>query len=161
VPTEPEERLPAAVQIRVEPRDFELGAEYEALRKRSASSGAIVTFTGLVRDFNAQGALNGIILEHYPAMTVKSLHAIAEKARVKWDLEAVTIVHRVGALENHDQIVLVGVSARHRDAAFDGARFIMDYLKTEAPFWKKEVTSTGDTEWVDAKASDQRARERW
>ncbi|MBA53074.1 MAG: molybdopterin synthase catalytic subunit MoaE [Pseudomonadales bacterium] len=150
-----------AIQIRVEPQDFELGTEYERLRLRSNSSGAIVVFTGLVRDFNAEGAIGGIILEHYPAMTQKSLKAIAKKASEKWGLEGITVIHRVGELQNHDQIVLVGVSARHRAAAFDGARFIMDYLKTEAPFWKKEVTADGDAEWVEAKESDQRARERW
>lgn len=150
-----------AIQIRVEPQDFELGTEYERLRLRSNSSGAIVVFTGLVRDFNAEGAIGGIILEHYPAMTQKSLKAIAKRASEKWGLEGITVIHRVGELQNHDQIVLVGVSARHRAAAFDGARFIMDYLKTEAPFWKKEVTAHGDAEWVEAKESDQRARERW
>ena len=150
-----------AIQIRVEPQDFELGTEYERLRLRSNSSGAIVVFTGLVRDFTAEGAIGGIILEHYPAMTQKSLKAIAKKASEKWGLEGITVIHRVGELQNHDQIVLVGVSARHRAAAFDGARFIMDYLKTEAPFWKKEVTADGDAEWVEAKESDQRARERW
>ncbi|MDF1645350.1 MAG: molybdenum cofactor biosynthesis protein MoaE [Pseudomonadales bacterium] len=161
MPTETEKAPSSAIQIRVEPRDFELGVEYESLRRRSSASGAIVAFTGLVRDFNAAGSLAGIILEHYPAMTIKSLYAIAEQAMAKWQLEAVTIVHRVGRLESHDQIVLVGVSARHRDAAFDGARFIMDYLKTEAPFWKKEVSEAGGEEWVDAKDSDQRARDRW
>ncbi len=150
-----------AIQIRVEPQDFELGAEYERLRQRSPSSGAIVVFTGLVRDFNAEGGLNGIILEHYPSMTRKSLNAIAKKALEHWELEGVTIVHRIGELQNHEQIVLVGVSARHRAAAFDGARYIMDYLKTEAPFWKKEVTPDGEADWVEAKESDQRARERW
>ncbi|MEE2730864.1 MAG: molybdenum cofactor biosynthesis protein MoaE [Pseudomonadota bacterium] len=150
-----------AIHIRVEPQDFELGVEYERLRERSHTSGAIVVFTGLVRDFNASGALDGIVLEHYPAMTHKSLKAIARKAVSLWGLESVTIVHRVGELRNHDQIVLVGVSATHRAAAFDGARYIMDYLKTEAPFWKKEVTSSGASDWVEAKESDQRARERW
>lgn len=161
MPTESDKTPASAIQIRVEPRDFELGVEYESLKARSSSSGAIVTFTGLVRDFNAEGHLSGIYLEHYPAMTIKSLYSIAAKAVAKWELEAVTIVHRIGRLENHDQIVLVGVSARHRDAAFDGARFIMDYLKTEAPFWKKEVTEAGESEWVEAKGSDQRARDRW
>ena len=150
-----------AIQIRVEPQDFELGAEYEQLRQRSNTSGAIVVFTGLVRDFNAEGAIGGIILEHYPAMTQKSLKSIAKKAMEKWGLEGITIIHRVGELQNHDQIVLVGVSAKHRAAAFDGARYIMDYLKTEAPFWKKEVASDGAAEWVEAKESDQRARDRW
>lgn len=150
-----------AIHIRVEPQDFELGAEYERLRQRSKSSGAIVLFTGLVRDFNAEGALGGIVLEHYPAMTNKSLKTIAKRAMDSWALEAVTILHRVGELQNHDQIVLVAVSATHRAAAFDGARFIMDYLKTEAPFWKKEVTTSGESDWVEAKESDQRARERW
>ena len=149
------------IQIRVEPQDFQLGEEYERLRDRSLTSGAIVVFTGLVRDFNADGALDGIVLEHYPAMTHKSLKSIARRAVEHWGLEGVTIVHRVGELKNHDQIVLVGVSATHRAAAFDGARFIMDYLKTEAPFWKKEVTSEGGSEWVEAKESDHRARERW
>jgi len=149
------------INIRVEPQDFDVGAEYNLLRERSENSGAIVLFTGLVRDFNADGAIDGIILEHYPAMTQKTLQTIVQRALSKWQLEAVTIIHRVGKLLNHDQIVLVGVSARHREAAFDGASFIMDFLKTEAPFWKKEVTPQGDAQWVDAKVSDQRARERW
>lgn len=150
-----------AIQIRVETQDFDLGTEYNRLRERSGSSGAIVVFTGLVRDFNAEGGIDGIVLEHYPAMTAKTLSTIAVGAIEKWELEAVTIVHRVGPLQNHDQIVLVGVSARHRGAAFDGARYIMDYLKTEAPFWKQEVSGAGNAQWVDAKESDQRARERW
>lgn len=151
----------SAIEIRVESQDFDVGKEYNLLRERSRFSGAVVVFTGLVRDFNAEGAINGIILEHYPAMTHKSLSLIVGQAKAKWELESVTLIHRIGELLNHDQIVLVGVSARHRDAAFDGARFIMDYLKTEAPFWKKEVTAEGDAQWVDAKLSDQRARERW
>jgi len=149
------------VQIRVEFTDFNVGEEYERLRRRSAASGAIVLFTGLVRDFNAEGKLQGITLEHYPAMTIKSIRAIVDDAMVRWQLSGVTVIHRVGVLQNHDQIVLVAVSARHRNGAFDGASFIMDYLKTEAPFWKKEILADGEETWVEARDSDQRARERW
>ncbi|MGB3620672.1 molybdopterin synthase catalytic subunit MoaE [Ketobacter sp. MCCC 1A13808] len=147
--------------IRVQPEDFDFGKEYQNLRSRSGGAGALVFFAGLVRDFNAGGGLSGIVLEHYPAMTQKSLQRIAEDALRRWELAAITIIHRVGELHNHEQIVLVGVAARHRAEAFDAAQFIMDYLKTEAPFWKKEVLSSGETEWVDAKNSDHLARDRW
>lgn len=151
----------APIVVRVQEQDFDLGQEYELLRERSFQSGAIVLFTGLVRDFNACGAIDGIVLEHYPAMTTKALCQIGKRALKRWQLEAVTVLHRVGRLHNQDQIVLVGVAARHRSAAFEAAQFIMDYLKTQAPLWKKEISAQGCAEWVDAKDSDQRSRERW
>lgn len=147
-------------RIQVQTTDFDLAAEYQRLRAENPQAGAVVTFTGLVRDFNAAGAVKGIVLEHYPGMTEKSLHRILDEARVRWPVLGVSVIHRVGALAGGDQIVLVGVAALHRIEAFQAAEFIMDYLKTEAPFWKRESHPNGE-HWVDAKETDQRARERW
>ncbi|MAR92815.1 MAG: molybdenum cofactor biosynthesis protein MoaE [Pseudomonadota bacterium] len=155
------EAPPTSILIRVGPEDFDAGLEYQGLRQRAPGHGALVLFTGLVRDQSPRGALQGMRLEHYPAMTGKCLQRIAEQAAGRWQLAAVTIIHRVGELAGDDQIVLVGVAAHHRQGAFDGAQFIMDYLKTEAPFWKQEIGVDGDAHWVEAKASDQQARERW
>ncbi len=151
----------AKFEIKIQSEDFDFGEEYQKLKQRSLGAGAVVLFTGLVRDFNEAGELKGILLEHYPAMTEKSLSKIAEAAVSRWNLSGVTIVHRVGEILNHEQIVLVGVSAQHRAEAFEAAQFVMDYLKTEAPFWKKELTAQGKAEWVQAKETDQRARRRW
>jgi len=148
-------------RILVQEADFDVAAQYNALRTQCDNSGAIVLFTGLVRDFNAQGGIEGLVLEHYPAMTHKSLEGIVQKAEARWPLLGVTVIHRVGKLNNADQIVLVAVASQHRDAAFEAAQFIMDYLKTEAPFWKKECLSDSEGQWVEAKESDQRARDRW
>lgn len=148
-------------QIGVQESDFDVAKEYEALRQRCPKSGAIVLFTGLVRDFNDSGSIQGLELEHYPAMTEKSLAAIVDRARERWPIEAVTLIHRVGKLLNTEQIVLVAVASQHRAAAFSSAEFIMDFLKTEAPFWKKEQVSDSECRWVEAKLSDQKARESW
>ncbi len=146
--------------ISVQAEDFDLGAEYEALRQASPKAGAIVTFTGLVRDFCAAGDLTSMTLEHYPGMTESSLEKIIVEARERWDIDAVKIIHRVGTLAPRDQIVFVGVSSAHREHAFNACAFMMDYLKTRAPFWKKESTETGE-QWVDFKDSDQHASDRW
>ncbi len=149
-----------AIRILIQHDDFDLAAEYQRLRSENPQAGAIVTFTGLVRDFNAAGDVAGIVLEHYPGMTEKALQRIAAQTIERWGVSGVTIIHRIGELPSAGQIVLAGVAASHRNEAFTAAEFIMDYLKTEAPFWKRECHKDGEN-WVDAKATDQRARDRW
>ena len=146
--------------IRVQHDDFDAGAEIARLRANNPKIGAVASFIGIVRDLNEGAAVGSITLEHYPGMTEKSLSAIAEQARTRWDLFDVLIVHRVGTLAPSDQIVLVVTTSAHRGDAFAACQFVMDYLKTEAPFWKKEATDSG-TRWVDARDSDQAARTRW
>jgi molybdopterin synthase catalytic subunit len=147
-------------QIIVQSMDFDFAYEYQKLRDSSHSDGALVTFVGLVRDMNLQKSVSGLFLEHYPAMTEKVLNEIVEKARAKWQLGSVSIIHRVGQLEVSEQIVFVGVTSRHRQSAYHANEFIMDYLKTQAPFWKKESTSDGD-KWIEAKASDMEKSKGW
>ncbi|HVK99934.1 MAG TPA: molybdopterin synthase catalytic subunit MoaE [Dongiaceae bacterium] len=149
-----------AIHIQIQHDDFDLNAEYQRLRRENPQAGAVVTFTGLVRDFNADGKVSGIVLEHYSGMTEKTLQRIADEAVTRWQVDGVTIIHRVGELSGAEQIVLVGIASRHRSESFSAAAFIMDFLKTEAPFWKLERSPEGE-QWVDAKLSDQRARERW
>ena len=129
--------------ISVQNEDFDFPLEYQQLRERSLKSGAIVMFVGLVRDFSENTQVSSMTLEHYPGMTEKVLTGIAEKAHQRWPLEGIRIIHRVGELHATDQIVLVGVSSAHRIAAYEASQFIMDILKTEAPFWKKESTKNG------------------
>ena len=126
----------------VQREDFSLGDEYARLATRP-DSGAIVTFVGKVRDFNQGEGVKGLALEHYPGMTEKALADIVQEARRRWPLQECTLIHRIGELWLGDQIVLVAVSSAHRDAAFDACHFIMDFLKTRAPFWKKELTAEG------------------
>ena len=147
-------------RILVQRADFSLGEEYERLAARH-DSGAIVTFVGKVRDFNQGDAVKGLSLEHYPGMTEKALVDIVNQARARWPLQECTLIHRIGDLLLGDQIVLVAVSSAHRDAAFDACHFIMDFLKTRAPFWKKELTAEGVQRWVEAKQSDDAAAARW
>ncbi|MDX7923626.1 molybdopterin synthase catalytic subunit MoaE [Aeromonas media] len=147
-------------RILVQRADFSLGEEYERLAARH-DSGAIVTFVGKVRDFNQGDAVRGLSLEHYPGMTEKALTDIVTEARGRWPLQECTLIHRIGDLLLGDQIVLVAVSSAHRDAAFEACHFIMDFLKTRAPFWKKELTAEGVQRWVEAKASDDDAAARW
>lgn len=139
--------------ITVQTDDFDLTTLYQQLRAH-AGIGAIVTFTGLVREFS--GHSEPLTLEHYPGMTEKSLHSLYQEACARWPIEEGVIVHRVGKLSPSEQIVFVGIASAHRAAAFEAAQFLMDQLKTKAPFWKKE----GDR-WVDAKASDQHAASTW
>jgi len=146
--------------ISVQEEDFDHGAEYTALRDNADSDGAIVTFTGLVRDFNLSGSVSSIFIEHYPGMTEKSLMDICSQARKRWKLGGIRIIHRIGLIHSSEQIVFVGVSSKHRKSAFEAAEFIMDYLKTSAPLWKQEGTSRG-LQWVDAKSSDEQAISRW
>ncbi|MFT6269806.1 MAG: molybdopterin synthase catalytic subunit [Alphaproteobacteria bacterium] len=146
--------------ISVQLADFDHSAEYNLLREKADSDGAIVTFTGLVRDFNVDGSVSGMLIEHYPGMTEKSLSDIVSQAKQRWDLGYVRLIHRVGVIAPCEQIVFVGVSSKHRKNAFEACQFIMDYLKTNAPFWKKEDTANG-MEWVKAKESDEKAATRW
>ncbi|MBM3115929.1 molybdopterin synthase catalytic subunit MoaE [Jeongeupia naejangsanensis] len=150
----------ASITIRVGPDDFDLGAEYAALVAGEADSGAVVAFVGRVRDLSLDRHVAVLELEHYPGMTEKALAKIADSAAARWPLTAVTVVHRVGPLHPADQIVLVLTASAHRHAAYDANAYIMDYLKTEAPFWKRE--SDGQTaHWVDARDSDSEAIQRW
>lgn len=146
--------------IGVQTQDFSLADEYQALRVDNVSDGAVVTFIGCVRDFNDGSDVKGLFLEHYPGMTEKSLLAIAQDAKQRWPLNRIRMIHRVGQLNLADQIVFVGVSSAHREAAFAGCEFIMDFLKTRAPFWKKETTPTGD-KWIEAKSSDEHRADKW
>ncbi len=140
------------INIHIQTEDFDHATLYQALRHQQAC-GAIVTFTGLVREFNGNNAL---FLEHYPGMTEHSLQGIAEAACQQWSLQKITLVHRIGELLPTQQIVFVGVASAHRHDAFSACEYIMDILKTRAPFWKKEGNI-----WVDAKLSDQNAARRW
>jgi molybdopterin synthase catalytic subunit len=144
--------------IRVQHEDFDIGTEIAALKAGRTDIGAIVSFTGTVRD--AADTITEMTLEHYPGMTETELERIEAEAHVRWPLQASLIVHRTGTLKPGDNIVLVITASAHRDAAFDAARFLMDYLKTSAPFWKRE-TGPQVSKWVEAKASDEAARTRW
>ena len=144
--------------IRVQTHDFDVGREIEALKQNRTDIGAIVTFTGTVRD--ADGTVTEMTLEHYPGMTEKELERIEKEAHTRWPLQASLIVHRTGTLAAGDNIVLVITASAHREAAFEAARFLMDYLKTSAPFWKRESGPAG-SKWVEAKAGDDDASMRW
>ena len=146
--------------IRVQTEDFDLSTEIAAIRKGNAKIGAIASFIGLVRDVNDGQGVSTLCLEHYPGMTEKALTKIVDNAQARWDVIDCTVIHRVGELKPTDQIVLVIVASGHRGDAFDACEFIMDYLKTEAPFWKKERTPEG-TRWVDTRESDSTAALRW
>ena len=146
--------------VRVQREDFDCGAEIAALRTRNAQIGAIAAFIGTVRDVNEGLGIATMTLEHYPGMTEKALAAICEQARARWDVLDTLVVHRFGELKPTDQIVLVVVSSKHRGEAFAACEFIMDYLKTEAPFWKKEATPQGER-WVEARDTDDKAAARW
>ena len=146
--------------VRVQMEDFDTGQELSKLRLANPSIGALVSFVGQVRDVNDGDAINTLTLEHYPEMTQKALEAIEIEAKTRWNIINSLIIHRVGILQPLDQIVLVAVSGTHRGDAFHACEFIMDYLKTSAPFWKKEATSQGER-WVEAKISDDAAKARW
>ena len=146
-------------KIIVQTEDFDLASEVELIKTTNSSIGAVVSFIGTVRDLTSE-SLVSLTLEHYPGMTEKSLRSIAEKARKKWEIESVTIIHRVGTLCIGDQIVLVITSSKHRQAAFDSCNYIMDFLKTDAPFWKKEV-SDKEEKWVGKRESDEEQKKRW
>ena len=151
--------------ISVQTEDFNIAQEYLELRERAGDAGAIVTFTGLVREIYDHGnpgaeKIQSLTLEHYPGMTEKALQSIVDAANEKWALLSTRVIHRVGSLEPSDQIVFVGTASAHRQNAFDATRFIMDYLKSEAPFWKKQSTEKGE-EWIESRQSDTDALETW
>jgi molybdopterin synthase catalytic subunit len=146
--------------VRIQTEDFDLNAEIAALRMANPKIGAVASFVGVVRDLNDGDVVSNLFLEHYPGMTEKPLEEIIAKAHARWDFFDATIVHRVGEMKPLDQIVLVIVTSAHRGEAFDACHFIMDFLKTDAPFWKREQTPTG-TRWVDARITDEAAAARW
>lgn len=146
--------------IRIQVEDFDVGQEYTHLTADDTSAGAVVLFVGRVRDLTLSREVSRMVLEHYPGMTEKSLQAIADEAQERWPITDYRIIHRVGELGLGDNIVLVGVSSPHREAAFEAAQFLMDYLKTRAPFWKKELTQSGE-HWVEADVKDSAAAQRW
>ena len=146
--------------IRIQENDFDVSTEIAALRKGDPRVGAVASFVGTVRDINDGSQVKGMTLEHYPGMTEKALEEIITQAKSRWDIYSTLVIHRVGPLLPEDQIVLVVVTSAHRGEAFAACEFIMDYLKTAAPFWKKEDTPNG-ARWVDARVSDDAALERW
>ena len=146
--------------VRVQTDDFDVGREIAALRGSDPRVGAVATFIGTVRDVNDASTVTAMTLEHYPGLTEKALVAIVDEARARFSIVDASVIHRVGALLPTDQIVLVAVTSAHRGDAFDACRFIMDILKTRAPFWKKEDTPQG-SRWVDARVSDAAAEQRW
>jgi molybdopterin synthase catalytic subunit len=148
------------IDVRVQAEPLDLAAEQENLYPGKPQVGALVTFVGLMRDINEGERVTRMILEHYPGMTEKSLTAIAQEAAGRWDLQDVRILHRVGELKPQDPIVLVAVTSTHRRDAFCACELLIDYLKTRAPFWKKEITEGGER-WVDARAVDSDAASRW
>jgi molybdopterin synthase catalytic subunit len=151
-------RANPTVSVRTD--DFDIAAEIDALTAADRDIGAVVSFTGLVREMTGDGAIQSMELEHYPGMTERALEEIAEQARARWPLQGVRIIHRHGPLAPGDRIVLVLAASRHRQAAFEAAEFLMDYLKTRAPFWKKETGPRG-ARWVDAREADDKAAKRW
>jgi len=147
-------------EISVQRDDFDIGAEIERLTARARDVGAVVSFTGLVREMTAAGAIGSMELEHWPGMTERALADIVAEARRRWPLSGVRVIHRFGPLAPGERIVLVLTASRHREAAFEAAAFLMDYLKTRAPFWKKETGPQG-AQWVDAREADDSAAARW
>lgn len=147
-------------RARVQHEDFDVGRELEGLTRGRGDVGALASFVGLVRDANDGAAIRGMTLEHYPGMTEKALEEICAQAHGRWDLIDTLVIHRVGALAPGDRIVLVGVTSAHRGEAFAACEFIMDYLKTRAPFWKREHTADGPR-WVEARDSDEQAVLKW
>ncbi len=151
--------MDSKASVAVQTADFDLAQEYARLAG-DATVGAVVQFVGRVRDHSEGSTVSQLTLEHYPGMTEKVLQDIGERALARWNLHSVRIVHRVGPLDLADQIVLVQVAAGHREAAFEAAQAIMDFLKTEAPFWKQEATPDG-SRWLDAREHDEQAVQRW
>jgi molybdopterin synthase catalytic subunit len=148
------------VPVRIQENDFDISAEIRALRKGDPRVGAVVTFLGTVRDMNDGSKVKGMTLEHYPGMTEKALEDIISQAKTRWDIYQALVIHRVGSLLPEDQIVFVAVTSAHRGEAFAACEFMMDYLKTAAPFWKKEDTPEG-ARWVDSRVTDDAAMTRW
>jgi molybdopterin synthase catalytic subunit len=146
--------------IRIQREDFDIGAELAVLTQGNTKVGGLAMFVGLVRDLAAQGEISAMTLEHYPGMTGKRLAEIEAEARARWPLEGVLIIHRYGRLEPGDRIVLVATTSSHRQAALDSCAFLIDWLKTKAPFWKLEEGPKG-AQWVEARESDEHAAEKW
>lgn len=153
-------QMSTRLSVAVQPEDFDLGREYVALLADDLSIGAVVAFVGTVRDLNLADDVVALELEHYPGMTEKSLNNILKAAAERWSLQGARIVHRIGKMYPGDQIVLVLTASAHRGDAYEANNFIMDYLKTEAPFWKKEWTPEGPR-WIEARDSDDKAAARW
>jgi molybdopterin synthase catalytic subunit len=148
------------VRIRVQAEPFDTGSEIARLHEDAPGVGAVASFLGVVRNENDERSVGSMLLEHYPGMTERAIERIVRDARSRWPLSAVTVIHRVGALSPGDPIVLVAAASSHRGNAFRACEFIMDFLKTKAPFWKKESTPGGER-WVGTRGSDLAARERW
>jgi len=148
------------VPVRIQREDFDAGAQIARLRAGDPRIGAVASFVGVARDRNDGAAVSTLTLEHYPGMTEKSIEAIINEAKSRWAVFEILVIHRIGELKPLDQIVLVVATSSHRGDAFAACEFVMDYLKTEAPFWKKESTPAGER-WVDARESDEAARSRW
>lgn len=146
--------------VSIQTEDFDLSTEIASLRKGDKSVGAVCSFVGTVRDRNEGDAVSSLELEHYPGMTEASIHKMLDEARNRFDIQAAKVIHRIGLLMPLDQIVLVAVTSAHRGQSFQACEFLMDYLKTQAPFWKKEATPHGHR-WVDARVSDDQALQRW
>lgn len=145
--------------VRVQTEEFDPSVELKGFGRGRNDVGAVVSFTGVVRDDD--GTLDRMEIEHYPGMTEKAIAAMVDTATGRWDLADCLVIHRHGAMRPGDQIMMVATAAKHRVAAFEAAEFLMDYLKSRAPFWKKEFTRAGDTSWVDAKVNDEEALKRW
>lgn len=149
-------------RILVQTQDFDFASEYQRLRADTCQDGGIACFSGLVRDMNFGDQVSGLYLEHYPGMTETALDRIAQESRSRWPANhRICIIHRVGQLNLGEQIVFVGVSSPHRQDAFDACQFIMDYLKTDAPFWKKETLKSGNDRWIEPREQDQNIKSRW
>ena len=148
------------MSVRVQEQDFDVSTELALMRKDNPKIGAIASFVGVVRDINEGDSVATMTLEHYPGMTEKAITGIIDQARGRWEVLDALVIHRVGTLNPTDQIVLVIVASTHRGDAFAACEFIMDYLKTQAPFWNKEITPKG-ARWVDARVVDDKAAERW
>ena len=147
-------------RVAIQAQDFDLSAEVAALRQGDVQVGAVCSFVGTVRDRNEGDQVASLELEHYPGMTEKAIEAMIDAAMNRFDIRAARVIHRIGLLQPFDQIVLVSVTSAHRGESFQACEFLMDYLKTQAPFWKKEVTPAG-ARWVDARVSDDAAMARW
>ncbi|NDG39261.1 MAG: molybdenum cofactor biosynthesis protein MoaE [Betaproteobacteria bacterium] len=152
--------MQAMSRVSIQTNDFDLSAEIAALRSGDGGIGAITSFVGTVRDRSPSGQVSAMELEHYPGMTERAIEAMIDEALQRFDLRGARVIHRVGLLQALDQIVLVAVSSAHRSESFKGCEFLMDYLKTQAPFWKKETTPDG-ARWVDARVADDAALARW
>ncbi len=148
------------MSVRVQEAAFDFGAEANAFAARCRGAGAVVTFSGITRDLG-RDALDRMVIEHYPGMTERALERIEAEARARWNLADALIIHRFGAMAPGDMIMMVATAARHRAEAFAAAEFLMDFLKSRAPFWKKEVTATGGESWVESRDADEAALKRW